>query len=129
MSPLAAQDRGVDLALKQLAKADWLYLVPLAVLLALICIITGAARRIAAFYLLTGVGVFGSLVWAFTTDPDRLTGLIAGSGFRVVVGVIFVSIAAAVQLSGELAPDPGLDTASAAGPPERILEPAASTPD
>jgi hypothetical protein len=88
------------------------YIVPLALTLALLGIATSGLRRVAAFYLLAGVGTLASVVWAFVITPDALDWQIGTSGNRVIMGVTFVSLAALVQIGGLLdghrtVPSPG----------------------
>jgi hypothetical protein len=60
----------------------------------------GSARRVPLFYLLLVLGTFISVVWAFLIAPNTLEYQIRTSAGRVVVGTVFVSVAALVHLSG-----------------------------
>jgi hypothetical protein len=78
------------------------YVVPLA----LVVVVTGAAtrgiRRVAAFYLLAGLGTLASVVWAFVITADGLDWQVATSGSRVIMGLAFVSLAALLHVGGLL---------------------------
>jgi 4-amino-4-deoxy-L-arabinose transferase-like glycosyltransferase len=94
------------------------YFVPLALVLAVVGVATRGLRRVAAFYLLAGLGTLASVVWAFVITPDGLDWQISTSGNRVIMGVTFVSLAALVHMGGLL------DGYPAASPgAERDVEP------
>jgi hypothetical protein len=78
------------------------YVVPLAVALVLVGLATAGLRRVAAFYLLAGLGTLFSVVWAFVITNDTLAYQISTSASRVVMGVTAVGVAALLQLGGLL---------------------------
>jgi hypothetical protein len=78
------------------------YVVPLALALIVVALATPGLRRVAAFYLLCGLGTLASVIWAFMITPAPLDYQIATSITRVVMGVTFVSVAALVQITGLL---------------------------
>lgn len=80
----------------------WLYIVPLALAAAIVCIATRTAGRIAAFYLSSIVAVVALLTWAYWVNPFGLDWQLQSSVGRVVSAVVFVSLAALVQLAGRL---------------------------
>jgi hypothetical protein len=89
------------------------YVVPLALIIAVLGVATRGLRRVAAFYLLAGLGTLASIVWAFMITEDGLDWQIATSGNRVIMGLTFVSAAGLLHVGGLL------DGAAALGPPER----------
>lgn len=92
------------------------YVVPLALALVVIGVLTAGLRRVAAFYLLAGLGTFASVVWAFVITPNPLDWQIGTSGNRVIMGLVFVSAAALAQMGGLL--DRGTVSAPATAPDE-----------
>jgi hypothetical protein len=86
------------------------YVVPLALILVVLGVATPGLRRVAAFYLLAGVGTVASVVWAFVITADALDWQIATAGSRVIMGAAFVSVAALLHVGGLLdsrAAEPG----------------------
>jgi hypothetical protein len=83
----------------QLEKGGWLYAVPIAVSIALVCLLIRGRRAIAAFYLASGALVFVALVWVYWTSPTAPIGaFLAQSGHRVVAILAALSFAAILQL-------------------------------
>jgi hypothetical protein len=103
-----------------------MYVVPIALALVVIGIATRGLRRVAAFYLLAGLGTFASIVWAFVITPDGLDWQIATAGSRVVMGTAFVAAAAIVHLGGLL--DRVRDPVRGNGPERAAGQPAADEP-
>jgi 4-amino-4-deoxy-L-arabinose transferase-like glycosyltransferase len=90
--------------LKQLTdESRWSYFLPLALLAGIVAIAVRRATRAAAFYLLTAVGCFVALVWAYWASPYPITWYLTTSGFRVVGVVAGVAMAAVVHLAPRLA--------------------------
>jgi 4-amino-4-deoxy-L-arabinose transferase-like glycosyltransferase len=87
------------------------YVVPLAVVLVLLALATRGLRRVAAFYLLAGLGTLVSVIWAFVITTDSLAYQISTSASRVIMGVTAVSLAALLQLGGLLDGDRERDPA------------------
>jgi 4-amino-4-deoxy-L-arabinose transferase-like glycosyltransferase len=109
------------------------YVIPLALTLVVLGVATPGLRRVAAFYLLAGLGTVASVVWAFVITADALDWQIATAGSRVVMGVAFVCVAALLQVGGLLdhstePPGGGLDPLARADPglpaeqPVRLLD-------
>jgi hypothetical protein len=88
--------------LTQLESGGLLYVVPLAVTLAVLGVATRSIRPVAGFYLLAGLGALASIVWAFVITQDTLEYQIATSGNRVIMGVVFVSVAGLLHVGALL---------------------------
>ena len=84
-------------------QAQWLHFVPVAVVVALACVAARAGARVALFYLVTGAAVWAALVWAYWISPYELDYHLRTSADRVVTGLVFVMVAAVLQLAGQLA--------------------------
>lgn len=89
--------------------ARWSYLVPLGIAIAIAALYASRRSeapantgRVASFYLLTGVGFFLTITWAFTITADPLDWQISTSANRVVTGIVLISVAAIAHLSGML---------------------------
>jgi hypothetical protein len=83
----------------QLEKGGWLYAVPIAASIALVCLLIRGRRALAAFYLSSGVLVFGALVWVYWISPTAPIGaFLASSAYRVVAILAALSFAAILQL-------------------------------
>jgi hypothetical protein len=101
----------------------WNYLLPLALGLVIVCLATGVARRAAAFYGLAGLAAFATLVWAYWISPQDLNWHLSTSVDRTVDGMVFLGVAALLQLGGALVavvgglrePDPPVPRAEPAG--------------
>jgi hypothetical protein len=95
----------------QLSDASrWSYLVPIAIAVVAFSLYASFRSRapantgrVALFYLLTGIGCFLLITWAFTITTDPLDWQIGTSASRVVSGVVLVSVAAIFQLGGMIA--------------------------
>ena len=88
----------------QLARQEqWVYLVPLAVLVVGASLVAGVNRRAAALYLGSGVIMWALLVWAYWIYPLDLNFLLTTSPDRVITGLMFVCVAAVLHLTGGLA--------------------------
>jgi hypothetical protein len=92
-------------------QGEWVYLVPLAVLVVLACLVTGVSRRLAAFYAASATLVWALLVWAYWISHLDLGYHLESSVDRVVAVLLFVCAVAVLHLSGRLA--------SAVAPPDR----------
>jgi hypothetical protein len=99
--------------LNQITNQDrWDYYVPLAIVAVGVALVIRRATRVAAFYAIAGVGFFLALVWAYWASPHPLAAYLAQSGFRVVDGLVGISMAALAHVCGRLAaPDVVLATA------------------
>lgn len=78
------------------------YLLPLGVGVAAICLATGVARGVAAYYLGSMAAVSALLVWAYWIAPTELAWHLETSVGRVSTGVVFVGVAGLLHLAGEL---------------------------
>jgi hypothetical protein len=76
------------------------WLVPATVVVLVVCVRTRTALRTGATYSLIALLVFCSIVWAFWVIQTPLDWQIAIAANRVVMGVVFVSIAALIDLGG-----------------------------
>jgi hypothetical protein len=76
------------------------WLVPAAVVLVIAALASGVARRAAVFYAVTAVVAFGSVVWSFMISRASLHWQISTAASRVVLGVVFIAIAAIAHLGG-----------------------------
>jgi hypothetical protein len=83
----------------QVARGGWLYVVPIAASIALVCLLIRGRRSIAAFYLASGVLAFAALVWVYWTSPTApIDAFLASSAYRVVEILAALSFAAILQL-------------------------------
>jgi hypothetical protein len=83
----------------QLEKGGWLYAVPIAASIALVCLLIRGRRAIAAFYLVSGALVFAALVWVYWISPTAPIGaFLSSSAYRVVAILAALSFAAILQL-------------------------------
>jgi hypothetical protein len=83
----------------QVARGGWLYVVPIAASIALVCLLIRGRRSIAAFYLASGVLAFAALVWVYWTSPTAPIGaFLSSSAYRVVEILAALSFAAILQL-------------------------------
>jgi hypothetical protein len=100
--------RSFDALIGQLAdQGRWSYLVPAALALIIVCLVArrgprSQARRLGAFYLLVSIAFFALVVWSEWVIPSPLDFQLRTSAPRVVSGVVFVGLAALIQLSGLL---------------------------
>src|SRR3954471_15640998 len=85
----------------------WDYYVPLAIVALGVALVVRRASRAAAFYAIAGIGFFLALTWAYWASPHPLAAYLAQSGFRVVDGLVGISMAALAHIAPRLAgPDP-----------------------
>jgi hypothetical protein len=85
-------------------QTSWLYVVPFGAAVALVCLLVGRQRSIAAFYLTTGVIVFAALVWVYWVGPtvQPLGVYLATSTYRVVAVLAAIAFAALLQLASSV---------------------------
>jgi hypothetical protein len=76
----------------------WIWIVPCFLVVAIVCLATGSARRQAAFYLGTAVLMMLSLYWVYWTGRLEARYWLEFSGDRVVTGVVFVSAVGLIHL-------------------------------
>jgi hypothetical protein len=90
--------------LSQVADLDWVFLVPVAFVLVIACLVGRRDRTLAAFYLVSGGLIAALLLWFFLIRPlYGGTFAVSSSAHRYVTGLMFVSLAAAVHLGARLA--------------------------
>jgi len=80
----------------------WLYLLPLATLVVVACLVSGVGRRVAAFYLGCFLLVWAVFVWSYWISPHDLEWHLGTSVERVVSIPMLVCLAALAHLSGLL---------------------------
>lgn len=84
---------------------QWMLLVPIAAAIALLVLLSRGARRVSAFYVLSGTLVFASLVWAYWISPYELGWHLRTSADRVVAVLFFIAVAALGQVAATLERD------------------------
>jgi hypothetical protein len=84
---------------------QWMLLVPIAAAIALLVLLSRGARRVSAFYVLSGTLVFASLVWAYWISPYELGWHLRTSADRVVAVLFFIAVAALAQVAATLERD------------------------
>lgn len=80
----------------------WLYLLPLAALAIVACLVSGIGRLAAGFYLASLALVAAGLVWSYWISPNPIEWHLATSAPRVVSVLMLICLAALVHLSGLL---------------------------
>jgi hypothetical protein len=87
----------------------WSYIVPIAIAVIAVCLVSSLRSelpsntgRVALFYLGTGIGFFLVITWAYTITSDPLAWQIQTASSRVITGIVLISVAAIVHLSGML---------------------------
>jgi hypothetical protein len=85
-------------------QAGWNYILPLGIALVAVCLVTGAGRRIAAFYAGIGLATFASIVWAYWISPNDLGWYLDTSVARTADAVVLLAIPAVLHLGGQLLP-------------------------
>jgi hypothetical protein len=91
--------------LEQLANQGlWTWIAPAFLALAAVCLVTGAARRQASFYLATATLVTFALLWAYWTGRIEIGHYLLHSSERVVGAVVFVCAGGLAHLAGILLP-------------------------
>jgi hypothetical protein len=83
-------------------QGQWVWLLPIAIGLTLTCLLTRRIVRLSSFYALTGIGVFLMIVWAYVVGIEPLSWWLATSANRTVDGIMFVSAAAILTLTGRI---------------------------
>ncbi len=109
----------------------WLYLLPLAALVATVSLVSGIGRRVAGFYLAAFWVAWAGLVWSYWISPNPLDWHLATSASRVVTVLVFICLAAVIHISGILlsalgrrkAPAPGDRDADSASRLETAARP------
>jgi hypothetical protein len=80
----------------------WLYLLPLAILVVAAALISGTARRVAAFYAAAFLIVCAGFIWTYWLSPYPIGWHLETSAGRVITVLLFICIAAVVHVSGRL---------------------------
>jgi hypothetical protein len=83
-------------------QSRWLYLLPLAVMVVLASLISGAGRRVAAFYTAAFAVVCAGFIWNYWATTWPIGWYLETSAGRVITVLVFICIAALVHLSGLL---------------------------
>jgi hypothetical protein len=81
-----------------LDQSSWSYIIPLGIAITVLALAVPLRRRIAIFYLATGIAFFLSLVWVYWIATTPLTFYLATSAYRVVAGLVAIALAAIVQI-------------------------------
>ncbi|MEA2198372.1 MAG: hypothetical protein QOJ25_2423 [Solirubrobacteraceae bacterium] len=84
-------------------EGSWSYVVPIGAGIAVSCLFWRVARRLALFYLGTAALIFLLYVLVYWVSPDNLSWYLTTSANRVVDVLIFVALAAGLQLPAEVA--------------------------
>lgn len=84
-------------------QGQWLYLLPLSLLVAGAAIALRISRRPAAFYLLSGIAFYVALVWVYWSSTNEIHWYLDTSASRVVEGIAAIAIAALLHLAPRLA--------------------------
>jgi hypothetical protein len=82
--------------------ARWLYILPLAALVVVTCLVSGIGRRVAGFYLAGFALLAAGFIWSYLASPNSIEWLLATSVNRTVTALILICLAALVHLSGLL---------------------------
>jgi hypothetical protein len=85
-----------------LDQSKWLYVVPIAVGVAIVALLYRRVRLVASYYLVGGVLGFAGLVWAYWISPDDLAWQLGQSADRVVVILVFLAVAGLLQICAAL---------------------------
>jgi hypothetical protein len=83
-------------------QGQWVWLLPMGIGLTLACLFTRRVTRLGGFFALTGIGVFLMIVWAYVVGIEPLRWWLATSASRTVDGMMFVSAAAILTLTGRI---------------------------
>jgi hypothetical protein len=83
-------------------QSRWLYLLPLAVMVVLAALISGAGRRVAAFYATAFAVVCAGFVWNYWATVWPIGWYLETSASRIITVLVFICIAAVVHVSGLL---------------------------
>jgi hypothetical protein len=95
----------------------WLYIVPTGLAVILACLVLRAALRPALFYLGTGMATLTVYLWVYWASPLNLTWYLSTSDFRIVDSIVFIALAAILQLPTEAQRYVGISS-SLADPPQ-----------
>jgi hypothetical protein len=79
-------------------RSAWSYVVPLGIAITVLALAVPRRRRVAIFYLATGLAFFLSLVWVYWVSTTPLSFYLATSAYRVVAGLVAIALAAIVQI-------------------------------
>lgn len=84
-------------------QGSWLWIAPAFLALALVCLVAGAVRRLAAFYLAATLLMFAGLAWVYWTGRLDIDYWLQSSIARTVTGMILVGAAGLAHLATRLA--------------------------
>jgi hypothetical protein len=79
-------------------QTSWSYVIPFGIVLTLVCLLVGRLRRLAAFYLATGLLTFAALVWVYWISPSPLDYFSEHTSYRVVAVLAAIAFAALLEL-------------------------------
>jgi hypothetical protein len=79
-------------------QAQWSWIAPCFLALAIVCLVTGSARRQAVFYLVTATLMALGLLWVYWTGKLRIGYWLTFSANRVTIAIVFVSAVGLVHL-------------------------------
>jgi hypothetical protein len=96
----------------------WTYIVPCLLVLSVVCLVRGTARREAAFYLAVPVLMTFALVLVYWTGNLEIDYWLGSSADRTVAGIVYVSGVGLVHLSGILLSGLGAPARNVPGRPE-----------
>lgn len=100
-----------DKMLEQLGnQGRWIWLFPVTLVVALVAVTTPRLRLVAAFYLLSVVGVTASILFAYWITALPITYHLQTSVDRTVTGIVFVCALGAANLLAALGEDVGRRT-------------------
>jgi hypothetical protein len=97
----------------------WAYLVPCLLVLAVVCLVRGTARREAAFYLAVPVLMTFTLVFVYWTGTLEIDYWLGSSADRTVAGIAYVSGVGLVHLTALLLSGAGAAARDGSRRPER----------
>ena len=100
-------DRTVGLLFPEFStQGNWLWVVPTFLALAIVCLLTGAVRRVAAFYLGAATVMLMGLIWVYWSGTIEINSWLYTSISRTVTGMILVAAAGSAHLATRLATQP-----------------------
>jgi hypothetical protein len=83
-------------------QSRWLYLLPLAVLVVIAALISGAGRRVAAFYTAAFAVVCAGFIWNYWASELAIGWYLETSAGRIISVLVFICVAALVHVTGLL---------------------------
>jgi hypothetical protein len=100
---LAERADRAAMALRELARvavgADWLLILPAAMLVTAMAWVTGPLRPLAWFHLTAALGFFAALVWVYTVSRNDIDWYLGTSASRTITALVFMGMSAIVHMS------------------------------